>query len=109
MLKLINEVFVNKDRGYFTGVVFLDLKKIFNTVDTEILIQKSSLSDFTLLTTSEVHDLIQKSPNKSCPIGPITADLFKTTLLPTHRDCKSVSSDWLLPLILEACSVVLHP
>ena len=40
ILKLLNDVYLNIDRGMMTGVVFLDLKKAFDTVDHEILLAK---------------------------------------------------------------------
>ncbi len=55
---------------------------------------ESSLSNFTPLTTGEVHDLIKKSPIKSCPLDPIPTDLFKAslpTLLPALTEIVNLS------------------
>ena len=38
--KLLNDVYLNIDNGLMTGVVFLDLKKAFDTVDHTILLSK---------------------------------------------------------------------
>ncbi len=39
ILKLLNNIYLNMDKGMMTGVVFLDLKKAFDTVDHTILIK----------------------------------------------------------------------
>ena len=40
ILKLLDHIYLNMDKGMMTGVVFLDLKKAFDTVDHEILLHK---------------------------------------------------------------------
>ena len=40
ILKLLDHIYMNMDQGDLTGVVFLDLKKAFDTVDHSILINK---------------------------------------------------------------------
>ena len=40
ILSFLNDVYQNMDEGKYTGVVVLDLKKAFNTVDHSILIKK---------------------------------------------------------------------
>ena len=40
LCQLIDDLLTNKDEGKFTGIVYLDLKKAFYTVDHEILISK---------------------------------------------------------------------
>ena len=40
ILRLLNDVYLNMDNGKYTGVVFLDLKKAFDTVNHEVLIKK---------------------------------------------------------------------
>ena len=41
ILKLLNNIYFNMDRGMMTGVVFLDLKKAFDTVDHNIFAPKA--------------------------------------------------------------------
>ena len=40
ILKLLDDIYYNMENGKLTGVVFLDLKKAFDTVDHEIMINK---------------------------------------------------------------------
>ena len=44
ILKLLNNIYLNMDKGQLTGVVFLGLKKAFDTVDHEILLNNSEHS-----------------------------------------------------------------
>ncbi len=39
-IKLLDVIYKNMDAGRLTGVVFLDLKKAFDTVDHDILLKK---------------------------------------------------------------------
>ena len=43
LLKSTNDWYVNIDKGRFTAIVFIDLKKAFDTVDHDILLQKKSM------------------------------------------------------------------
>ncbi len=43
ILSFRNDVYLNLDNGKYTGVVFLDLKKAFDTVDHAILVRKLGL------------------------------------------------------------------
>ena len=43
ILNLLNNIYKNMDNGMITGVLFLDLKKAFDTVDHRILLQKLSM------------------------------------------------------------------
>ena len=45
-LSLLNEIYSGMDSGELTGVVFLDLKKAFDTVDHIILIKKLAMYGF---------------------------------------------------------------
>ena len=40
LLKCTNDWYLNLDKGHFTSVAFIDLKKAFNTVNHEILLKK---------------------------------------------------------------------
>ena len=40
LLDSTNEWFVNMDRGFFNIAVFLDLQKVFDTIDHDILLKK---------------------------------------------------------------------
>ena len=42
MLKTTNDWLLNMDQGLYTGVVYFDLKRAFDTVDYSILLSKLS-------------------------------------------------------------------
>lgn len=38
LLEIINNWCVNVDKGLFNGVIFIDLKKVFDIIDYEIIL-----------------------------------------------------------------------
>ena len=44
LLKCTNDWYLNLDKGNFTSVTFIDLKKAFDTVNHEILLKKTYLN-----------------------------------------------------------------
>ena len=58
LLKCTNDWYLNIDKGKFTSVTFIDLKKAFDTVNHEILLKKLIFMDLSTAFDCAKHDLL---------------------------------------------------
>ena len=77
-LKTTNDWLINIDKGLLNGVVFLDLKKVFDTVNHKILLKKLEL--YCVKNTSlRWFTLYLRNRNQVCKVGRSVSKIERVT------------------------------
>ena len=96
LLKATNDWYLDIDRGKYTAMIFIDLKKAFDTVDHQILLDKMQFYGI----TEETSSMVYKSLNSLAP--QYLSDLFVRLSELHSRELRNSGTDLAIPLLRTA-------